>query len=477
MNRNKRLLVLVGCFLAFLGILAAFWFLGVDPFRTKLRQVVDLESEANERRGTLLDMKTENLKLKQLQVESLPADADMARREYTVLLMRLLKESGNTKYTVNPDEGAAREKKGIPLIDAGKKESYAYRRMVFNIRIPKTDLASLTEFLRLYYSMPLHQQISHLEMKKISADLASDKRPLKERNDIDATITTEAIIVDGAPARRSVMPIPIAQGAVLGSASWALVEQSPKLGQSIAPQPINRILSTGNRDYYLLSAKDFFHGNLPEIPPLDKPKPTGEKIIEIPPKPNHSFAIKYGTMFRNNDGVEQTNEVRIYDLMNNEDYELTITQTGEKTKCSVKKYYYVADKRSKSPERSTTLDIGNVYMSNKNSFTVLAVDGDDLILSEITTGLAPTPVKEDKPKTGNGKTSTRVTLPPPDPRATILGGFVVTAPKPEKFYRWEYGKNLNELVELTKAEADKAIQRAHSRVISELETMNAKPGK
>ncbi len=475
MIRNKRLFVIVGCFVVFSGILAAFWFMGVMPYLDKLRQVDALVNESNEKKLALLEMQTENMKLKGLLVESLPADQDLAKREYDLLLMKLLRDSGNRGFTVNYQDNASRDSKGIPLIDASKKASFAYRRVVFLIKIPKTDLAGVTEFMRRYYSLPLLQQITRVELKKSTVDLALDKRPLKERNDIEATIITEAIIADGAPTRRSVLPIPVAQGAAMGSASWALMEQSPKVGQSISPQPISQMLSTGNRDYFLLSAKDMFHGQLPELKQEIVKGPKTEEIIVIPPKPDHRFAIKYGTMFRNNDGYEQTSELRIYDLMNNEDYELTITQTGEKSKTSVKKFYYIGDKR-KPPERSTTLEISNVYMSNKNNFTVLAIDGDDLILSEITTGLAPMPVKEDKPKSGT-KPSTRVSLPPPDPRATILGGFVVTAPKPVKFYRWEYGKSLTDLVELTKAEADKAIQRAHSRVISELEAINGKPGK
>jgi hypothetical protein len=475
-NQNKRLLVLLGITLGICGLLAAFWFLGVGPYLDKLKAVNALESEVREKKLTLLDMQGETAKLRMMQVQSLPADADLAKREYDLVLMKLLRESGNTGFTVNPDPNASRDKKGIPLIDSSKKASYAYQKVVFNIRIPKTDLASVTEFLRRYYSMPLHQQITRIELKKLSVELSADKRPLRERNDIDATIVTEAIIVDGAPTRKSALPVPLAQGAALGGGAWAMIEQQPKAALGIAPMPISQMLSTGNRDYYLLSAKDLFHGTLPAIPPIIKESGPKQEIVVVPPKPNHSFAIKYGTLFRNNDGYEQTTEARIYDLINNEDYELVITQTGEKTKCSVRKYYYIGDKR-KPPERSTTLEISNVYMSNKNNFTVLAVDGDDLILSETASGLAPPTVapKEDKPKTTSG--SKRTPLPPPDPRAMVLGGFAVTAPKPEKFYRWEYGKTLADLVELTKAEADKAVQRAHSRVISELEVTNAKPGK
>ena len=59
----------------------------------------------------------------------------------------------------------------------------------------------------------------------------------------------------------------------------------------------------------------------------------------------------------------------------------------------------------------------------------------------------------------------KVTLPAPDPNAAVIGGLVVTAPKAEKFYRWEYGKTLKQIVELSKPEAEKAIRRVQTRFL------------
>jgi len=466
MTRKQRNLAVLLGLLVFSLTLGAFYWVGVKPYLETQKAIQTAEFENATRRLELAEVFKQNQELKKFQQLSLPADQELAKREYDILLSKMLRDSGAKGFLVNYEPGLSKETRSVPLIDAAKKTSFAYKRLVYKIDIPKSDISSVTEFLRRFYTVPLLHEIKGIKLTKNNASLAEDKTPQKERTDITANITVEALILDNAVARKTLLPIPAAQGATLGGAAWVLLELSPKVNSKINPAPMEQLLSTGNRDYALLAAKDFFHGKLPEYPPYVAKKSDDKKEEAIPPKPDMRAGIKFGTLLRNTDSAVQVTDLRIYDLWNNDDYEIAITQTAEKFKAGVKKYYYTAKGRSK-PERNDTLEITSPYMSNKNNFTVLAVDGDDLILSEIPPLIAA-PMAGEKPAARSKGAKTA--LPAPEPLAALLGFGAVLAPRPAKYYRWELGKTLEEITELTKAEADKVIQRAHSRVLSDLES-------
>ena len=130
----------------------------------------------------------------------------------------------------------------------------------------------------------------------------------------------------------------------------------------------------------------------------------------------------------------------------------------------VKKYDYTGERRNK-PIRDASLIIGKYTMSNKNDFTVYGLDGDALILGERPVSAKPGEVQP-LPRGSKPGALPKIKWAETDPRTAILGGVGVLAPKAEKFYRWEYGTNLKQIVELSKTEADKAIRRAQSRLIA-----------
>ena len=454
-SRERTLVLLLGSMLA-IAAGAGFYFLGMAPYFEKKKALDEAIDAAGKKQEELDGVLNFNKKLKPLQQQSLPKDADSANRDYNLMLMKMLRDSGARGHTVNFNEAQSKNPIGIPLIDSTKKQSYAYRKLIYTIKIPKTDLPTLTEFLRRYYGIPLLHQITKLEIKRTNVDLASDSRGIKDRTDLEVTVITEALLVDGAPERKSVVPVSPAFAGVLGFAGHATMESSVKVGQTITPAPLEQVLASGNRDYYRLAAKDFFHGTLPEI----KPKPPAPPIEDekpLPPKPDYSPYIKYGSVIRTFDGFEQIVELSVFDLINHEDYEITLSSSGKAMKTVVKKFYYNGPKK-RMGDRGEKLDIENASMRTKHSFAILGVDGDALILSERPPGLAAEK-SADKPK-AKGSKPPRLVMPSPDPRATLFGGLAVALPKPEKYYRWDYGKSLKDIVELTKSDADKAIARS-----------------
>lgn len=502
-----RLILLIAGSLAFCGVLAAGYFFLVAPYFARVKVVEKAEREASDAQRDLEDLQLQTKRLKELTRRSLPAGpeykddakrmkreyADVARSEYEQALTKILKDAGARNSTINFSDAESTNKAGVPLIlpndpkgkpgrDDDPADFYTYTQLVFKIDIPKTDLETVADILKRYYSLDVLHQISHLNIKQTGpGELGEDKRPQKERSDLKVEITTRAIIVHGADRRRTLTPAPSTLVGVLGGLGGAAFENSPNLARKVLPEPLEPILASAPfREYKYMAAKDVYHGTLP-VPDPPKVVVKGPEIVEPPPPPKPDFRefIWFTTSIHTIEGDTHALDITIKDKINKEDYNLLITQAGEKVLVKVYKWEYdnfkvdVSSRRKKTYSQET-LEISKYTMLNKNNFTVYGVDDLDgsLILGEKPSGLAPELPKDDKKPVvgapggfGGARPSTKPTLPPADPRAAVIGGMVVTAPKPEKFYRWEYGKNLKQIVELSKPEADAAIKRAQSRFL------------
>lgn len=501
MNSRNRLMLLILGVVVLGGLLAAGWFFLAAPYLVRLKNVEKAEREAREAEETRDDLEFQSKKLQQLLPKSLPAGpeykddpkrqkreyAEVAKQEYEQALVKLLKDAGVRSSTVNYVDGESNNKAGIPQLDKEFKpdrnsdpiDYLSYIPVVFKIDIPKTDLGTLAELLRRYYTLDLLQQITHLNIKHTGTnDLGEDKRSEKERNDLKVEIITRAIIVNNAPRRRTLTHAPDTIIALMGAGAAAVYENSPALGRKAPAEPLESLLA-GGRDYRGLITRDAFHGPLYDPPPPKDPGPT--IVTEAPPKPDFREFIWFTTSIESSRGDEHTVDIIIKDKINQDEYHVSVTQEGEKVSARTTKFVFENHKSDPSERKkrergydSKVLDISRYTMSNKNEFTIYGVDIDGaLILGEKPSGLSADLPKEEKApqpnrvggRPGFGGGSPKVTLPAPDPKAAVVGGLVVTAPKAEKFYRWEYGKNLKQIVELSKPEADKAIRRAQTRFL------------
>ncbi|MCU0706439.1 MAG: hypothetical protein MUF18_20980 [Fimbriiglobus sp.] len=495
MNSKTRLAILLGGLLGVGGLLAAGWFMLASPYLARLKVVEKAERDATMVEGDVEDLNQQARKLRPLLRRSLPAGplypddpkrtkddyALVARREYEKALLKLLKDAGARNANVNFADGEANNKAGIPQLEIPNKNSnptdyLAYTLVAFKIEIPKADLTTIAEVLRRYYSLDILHQITMLTIKQAgTGELGEDKRPLNERSDLKVEIITRAAIVNGAERRNTLTPAPAPLLGVTGGFGGPAYEQSAMLGGKLVPPPLEPILASAPiREYKYLAAKDVYHGSLPQPKPPEVKKPqTIEAEPPPPPKPDFREYIWYTTSFHTIDGDTHKVEVFIRDKANNEDYTLVVTQAGEKVVPKVTKFYYEmhrlnpADRKKKEYMNQETLEISKATtMSNKNNFTVYGVDTDgSLILGERPIG--PTGKDDKKPAPGGfgGRPPAKPTLPLADPKQAVAGGLVVMAPQPEKFYRWEPGKNLKQVVELNKAEAEKAIRRAQTRFL------------
>jgi hypothetical protein len=491
MNQRERIMVLVLAVLALGGAgFAAFTF-GVKPILAKKKELQDLTVEVEVKHDQQQKVARENKKrLDEYNLRSLPPNMEFSRREYQSLLYKTLEQAHAPNSVTVSWDAAKANPAGIPQLypEDKKDKTPIYTKVAYKIEMKKVDLGIVTDFLKRYYDLNLLHQITFFEIKREgSVDLGQDKRHWEQRDDLTVTIVTEGMMLNGAPARNTLLPVSPSYGAVVGGYAWYGMGQSTRIGQQLGAHPFEQV--TSKRNFYDLAARDPFHGSL-----YDPPPPKIEAIAEPPPpppKPDYSEFIQYTMGIKTTEGNEHTARVTIRDKINNEDYELELMQIGEKLNVVVRKFWFIGGKKQ-TPTRSDMLEISHTSMSNKHKFKVYGLDGDSLILGEKPSGLAELTKAAGGSGSGfggpgggfggpgaggggrgggRGGPSVRTPLPPADPQAAILGGYgAVTAPRPEKIYRWKDGDTLNKIVELKDKEAEKAIQRAQSSLISTAES-------
>lgn len=216
-------------------------------------EIADLEAKSSALRQTAQ-------KLAAARTRSLPADEALARREYTVALERMAEAAGVPKgYTINPKQ-ADNSPRAVPEVAKGKP---AYTRVAYELVFKNTDMWALEGFLKAYYDLGLLHQITAMTIKNETEPGAKVPR----RNDLTVTITTEALLVDGAENRRTLLPVPAAVAAVGGGLLQRALAATPEAARGLrsagyAP-PYNAA-----RDHTFAVLKDPFCGPLPPPPPF-----------------------------------------------------------------------------------------------------------------------------------------------------------------------------------------------------------------
>lgn len=271
-SREQTLaLVLLGAILLTVGAVGGYLFVWQPLQKQKeaaealTKEITDLEAQNAAQAET-------TRRLAVARVRSLPADEALARREYTVALERLIEGAGIPKgYTISP-KSVDNSARSVPEIAKGKP---VYTRVAYEVVFKKADMWAVTDFLRGYYQLGLLHQITAVTIKK---DEDPGSKNAGRRNDLTVTLTTEAILVDGADARRTLLPVPTAFAAIGGAAMYRGMAATPEAGRGVHPQILVPVLSPSARDYSLLVQKDPFNGPLPAGPPFKLAKISDVKV-------------------------------------------------------------------------------------------------------------------------------------------------------------------------------------------------------
>ena len=197
-----------------------------------------------------------------LKHQSLPKDIDVAKREYKLLLARLLQQAGISTFTL-PD---AKTLPGRPPITpelAAKKPAYTAIQIRFDIK--KVTIWQLADFLYEFYQLDLLHQITEITIDR-------ENKATEARNGLEVHLTIEAIILDGAESKLALFPVVMdgklttsgeAVAAIGGGRAAVTVAAQPKLDLKVSANSSTPVLATKSRDYSFIALRDIFYGVLP----------------------------------------------------------------------------------------------------------------------------------------------------------------------------------------------------------------------
>jgi hypothetical protein len=391
--REKRMMVILSVLLA-VALVFGGYLLVYSPWSQKKEQAKRLNDEIEKKNEKVLAYSASVKRAERYKSMSLPAERTTAQREYDLLLRKIANQSGISSPLVTPKtvQGTS-STPTLPSADGGVvapgKEKFAYQKIVSDIKLSKVDLRMLGEFLRAYHALPFLQHISAMKITRKDEPGTAASRRTRDRSDpeqwkdLEVTITTEALILDGAEDRKSLVPLPKSLPGIAGSTMYYSLMSSPDFGMKLAlayagaKPPIPEMSTSTSRDYAMLVGKDIFHGPIPkeeQVVRNDPPPPA--------PKEDISRFIKLAELTNRSDGSAK---FEIRDQANNYLYIGELTPKGEKTTVEISKTWFgpsgkpIADYKFKKDLVIT--DDGKT--ASNFTFKVVAVDwlGEGLILS------------------------------------------------------------------------------------------------
>ncbi|QEL18803.1 hypothetical protein [Limnoglobus roseus] len=478
-TREKRMLLVVGV-LGLVGLIFGVYQMILVPLQESRAEFNRLSGEQGEK-STALDLMRFDLKrLPAAKKRSLPADLDVAKREYEATLSFLMRDSGvPAGYTIVPKD--ASDLRSVPEIGPKKP---AYNRIGYDVRMQKVDLPTLTKVLKGYYDLNLLQQITHLDVKRVEKEGSSGgiSRRGADRADLEVTLHTEAIILDGAENRRTLLPIPDAVAAVGGNLAYLAMQNMPEANRKQKIQLFPPVLAAGIehnlRDYLVMEARDPYHGSLPppkpEVKVPDKVD-NGAGIFRAPPEDTRHFIV-LNAITTNTAGVRQAT---IWDKSMNHIYEVSILDDGGKPEVKAEKFYVLGG-QFKRMERNAELVIAEEGTTVDRKFKVIAFHEDGLVLSEsVAEGTAkekdakaaPEPKKNNtRPGGAPGRDAGKDKAPVKATKeqnalSGTVGGIGMTRPVlTESVFVWRIGQTLDLLKPLPTAEGHDLLKKVTATV-------------
>lgn len=268
MNPRERILVSV-LVTVLVGVGGFFFVLRfyLGPLQDVKKRVEEENQAIEKKQAELNQAKADQIKVQRYRQLSLPADSDVARREYQNYLTDLMLRSGFGEGTFvtarSPDT------RNSPTLTDKKKP--VYTRLTFTAE-GSANLKSLVKMLDGFYRTGLLHQIKTLSIQRPTTANAQQKL-----GDLNINMTIEALILSGADDRKYLLPN-IDRRLLVGDVFAGLWKGPIGLGTflyAIGPTGPNGSdkLAQQTRHYDTIASKDIFYG--PPPPPTVK---TAEEI-------------------------------------------------------------------------------------------------------------------------------------------------------------------------------------------------------
>src|SRR5262249_10849435 len=166
------------------------------PLRSADGRLLTLSDELAKQQKAFDELQAAQPRLKQMKRISLPADPDLAQREYLDELNRMLRNSEfpveSIVITPKPRDTRAAN------VPPSKRLPYTTLRFDVDAQ---GELMSLVDFLDRFYRTPLLHRI-----RTMSVQRPVTVTPQQRQNELKINLTIEALIVDGAEKRETLLP-------------------------------------------------------------------------------------------------------------------------------------------------------------------------------------------------------------------------------------------------------------------------------
>lgn len=253
MNARERILaVAVVAIVVVAGLGVMFYQFFLSPYRAKQTQLAQLEKDGKTKEDRIAQIAAQRPQLERYRQESLPADLDFARKEYQRFLEDLARKSGFPQVSVADRKTGGR---GVPTLP---NKTPVYTTLGFAVT-GRATWGSLVKMMEEFYRTGLLHQIKTLSIARPRAPQQGQRR-----DELDVTLTVDALVVQGADKRTSLMPT--RDRRLLAADAFAAMSGGPTgLGAMLwAAGPFGPhgpgVLADPERDYSALAAKDIFFG-------------------------------------------------------------------------------------------------------------------------------------------------------------------------------------------------------------------------
>jgi hypothetical protein len=358
-TRERNLAVAVS---AVLGV-SVVGFLGcrmvLFPLMDKDKQITQKQVENSQLLNDIDDIQIAKRKFEALRQQSLPADpgqgVGVARSDYGNLLEHMCRRADLIGLKITAGEP---DNKSVPMLAAKKP---AFTKLSWDVTA-KGDEYHLIDFLRLFYSQPLLHTIKSMTLQR-----PSDNRSQSTR-ELDINLKIEALVLDNAPARPSLLPVERSIALLSGLAAYTGINLGAAQSGRSAPIPPTGVLADPPREYLTIAGKNVFFGPPPVGP---KPPPSLDEDL--------SRFIVVTSIVGHDDGSV---EAMLRDQLNNYDY--TITQSA-KGVVGVKGEWEINGKKKVIPGYSDkspgqTLFYGSEKAKNYRAWRVRRLTANEVVL-------------------------------------------------------------------------------------------------
>ena len=183
----------------------------------------------------------------------------MSRTQYGNLLEGLFRRADLTPLNGLKIIQSEPDNKSVPML-APKKP--AYTKLTYDVTV-KGDLYHLVDFLQHFYHQPLLHQV-----KKMNIQRPSDRASQRGR-ELDINLTIEALVLDNAQPRPTLLPVLRELALLSGAAAQTGYNMHATSSGRGSPVPPSEVLADG-REYLAIPGKNFFFGPLPTPKERDK---------------------------------------------------------------------------------------------------------------------------------------------------------------------------------------------------------------